>query len=534
MASKVLTLEINNELIKLCEVSHQGMKNITVNRAVTIPTPEGSVDDGIIKNVQAVSEAIKLALTENLINSKDVIMTILSTKIASKEAVLPNVKLSKVGDMVRANASEYFPVSNIEEYTLTHTVLETVEVEKEKNIRILAMAAPTNVVAPYYDLAKVLGLNVVAVDYLGNSTLQMLKLQIDDAPSMVIQIGNDSTIVNVMKNKVLQFQRTVPYGRSAVVNAVMESKKLSYGVALELLGKGSIVHETFDGDEITESLRFLVNNISRIIDYYMRRNTDSPIEKAYIMGDGATITGIEKLFSNELNIDFAKITELRSVETDKFFRISKTELIQYISTVGACLAPVNFKLGGTKAGAKSSGSGDSMKYFVIGLVASVAVSAVLVAVPLVKYIHLKSQEKEYTDKVASLEGARVIYNEYVASDKMASNIKQYYITETTKENDYLFELMNDLEETLPSDCVINNLTSTEGRVTMSGQCRDKKTLAAVLTQLKGIDYVYNVVTGGGTETKNTDGLTTVSFSVTFQFTNQTDLTKNIESLKEDK
>ena len=43
MASKTLTLEISNELIKLCEVSHKGMKNIAVHKAVTIPTPEGSV-----------------------------------------------------------------------------------------------------------------------------------------------------------------------------------------------------------------------------------------------------------------------------------------------------------------------------------------------------------------------------------------------------------------------------------------------------------------------------------------------------------
>ena len=515
MASKVLTIEISNDLIRLCEVSHSGNKNITVHKAVTIPTPEGTVEDGFLRDVNAVTTSIKMALTDNLLNTKDAIFTVLSTKIATKEAVLPNVKPKKLEELIHINAAEYFPVNNIEDYSLTYSALETITEGKEKTIRVLAMAAPLNLVSPYYDLAKKLGLNVVAVEYLGNSTLQMLKLQIDESPSMVIQIGNDSTIINVMKNKILQFQRTVPYGRSAVLNAIMDVKKISYPVASELLTRGSIVHETFDGEEITESLRYLVNSISRIVDYYIGRNQDSPIEKAYIMGEGAAIIGIEKLFTNELNIDFTKIIELSGVEPDKFFRFNKTELLAYMAPMGACLSPVNFKME-TAAKVKKSKTVDTKKYLAIAIVVAAAISVVATAIPVTKYIIYKNQTEDYEKKVKNLEGAKKTYDEYITYKNLSGQVEEFYLSGCGN-NDYLYQFIKDLESTLPSDISLKTINSVDGKVTLSGYCRDKATLARTLMQLKGMSYVSDVSTNGGNETISNDGVITVEFTVTCTF-----------------
>lgn len=517
MASKTLTIEISNDLIRLCEVSHAGTKSITVHKAVTVPTPEGAVEDGFLKDVSAVSTSIKMALSDNLLTTKDVIFTVLSTKIASKEAVLPNVKSKKLDELIRVNAAEYFPVNNIEDYSLTHSVLETITEGKEKSLRVLAMAAPLNLVSGYYDLGKKLGLNVVAVEYLGNSTLQMLKLQIDEAPSMVIQIGNDSTIINVMKNKILQFQRTVPYGRSAVLNAIMDVKKISYPVASELLTRGSIIHETFDGEEITESLRYLVNSISRIVDYYIGRNQDSPIEKAYIMGEGAAIIGIEKLFTNELNIDFTKIIELSGVEPDKFFRINKNELLAYMAPMGACLEPVNFKM--VSAGkVKETKNLDIQKYLIIAIVAAAVAAVVMTAIPVTKYMIYKNKTEDYEKKVKNLEGAKKTYNEYIQYKNMAEQSEDFFNNSCSNNNDYLYQFLKDLEANLPSDISFTSIASDNGSVTMSGYCKDKATLARTLMQLKDMEYVSNVVTKGGTESASKDGIPTVSFTVTCKFT----------------
>ena len=512
MASKILTIEISNELIKMCEVSNVSAKGVTMNKAVTIPTPEGSMDDGAIRNIGSVSAAIKMALKDNIMNAKDVVMTVLSTRIASKEAVVPNVKKDKIAELVKANATEYFPVNNIDEYVVTHTVLETIEdaETKSKSVRILAMAAPSLMIESYYELAKQLGLNLVAVDYLGNSTLQILKHQIDEAPSIVIQIGNESTIINVMRNKVLQFQRTVPYGRSAVINAVMENKKLSYAVALEILATGRVIHDTFDGDEITESLRYLVNSVSRIVDYYIARNQDKPIEKAYIMGDGASMQGIESLFTNELNIEFSKMDSLKGVEIDKLFRITRNETIQYMSTLGAALAPVNFvPLTIEKATAKQGNMKLFVGVFALSLVASIA----LVAIPAISYITAKNDKKALEDKVKIVERSETILNEYNASKNVLADVQKFQ-NYTVGPNDQLYNFIVDLEKILPKEMIVTSFSSTNGSVTMGGQCKGKEVFAKTLMQLKELDYVTAVYTGSGSETHNADEDVIVSFTIT--------------------
>lgn len=49
----------------------------------------------------------------------------------------------------------------------------------------MVMAAPMGIVERYYDVADMLELRVLDLDYVGNSTLQLMRLQIDDSPTLL-------------------------------------------------------------------------------------------------------------------------------------------------------------------------------------------------------------------------------------------------------------------------------------------------------------------------------------------------------------
>ena len=120
---------------------------------------------------------------------------------------------------------------------MSHTVLETVtDEENNKQLRVLAVAAPENMVRSYYDLAAMAGLKVVALDYIGNAMLQLIKTQTTEAmTTMVIQLGSESTVLNIVKGDTLLLQRTVPYGTNVVVNEVMDAKGVDATTAMTLL-----------------------------------------------------------------------------------------------------------------------------------------------------------------------------------------------------------------------------------------------------------------------------------------------------------
>ena len=195
--ARILSITINNEYIKICEMTKIG-KLITVHKAVTVPTPERSYSDGLIKDRGTLAKTIKVALDDNRIMTTNVVFSLASTKIVTKEVIIPNVKNNKIADIIKTNATEYFPV-NIEEYIIQYSILEHL-VNDENKIKMQVMAAPSEMIEAYYDLSSSLGFTIKSIDYVGNSTYQALKRQIDAVPSIVIQVENDSTIVNIFDN----------------------------------------------------------------------------------------------------------------------------------------------------------------------------------------------------------------------------------------------------------------------------------------------------------------------------------------------
>ena len=195
-------------------------------------------------------------------------------------------------------------------------IRDRVEDQGQEKIKLMVAAVPSEVVESYYGLAKALGLKVAFVDYAGNSTYQIMKQQIGPEVSLVIQVENDGTVINIFKDNVLQLQRNVPYGKSMLVNAVMEKYGLKYEAATTKLQNETLLHSRFDGDEVTESLRYMASNINRVIDYYVSRNRLS-IQKAYLIGHSTSIKGFATLLSNELNMPIEKVERLKNIALDK-------------------------------------------------------------------------------------------------------------------------------------------------------------------------------------------------------------------------
>lgn len=106
----------------------------------------------------------------------------------------------------------------------------------------MVAAVPSEVAESYYNLAKTMGLKIAFIDYVGNSTYQIMKQQIGPEVSLVIQVENDSTVINIFKENVLQLQRMVPYGKSMLVNAVMERYELKYDAATAKLQNETLLH----------------------------------------------------------------------------------------------------------------------------------------------------------------------------------------------------------------------------------------------------------------------------------------------------
>ena len=118
MNNRVLSIEIGNSFTKICEMDYK-VKKPKVYKVLTVETPEGIVVDGMLQPTQEYADHLVNALGTNGIRTKKVLFTISSTRVASREVQIPNVKANKIEALVKTNASDYFPV-DLTQYEIGH------------------------------------------------------------------------------------------------------------------------------------------------------------------------------------------------------------------------------------------------------------------------------------------------------------------------------------------------------------------------------------------------------------------------------
>ena len=521
---KLVSIVINNEYIKICEITKSG-KNSVVHKTVTIPAPEDCYVDGVIEQTDVLAKAIKVVMDEHRFNANNVAFSISSPRLATKEVLIPNVKANKIDKLVQANATEYFPV-NMDEYIIQYTVLEKVEDQGQEKIKLMVAAVPSEVVESYYGLAKALGLKVAFVDYAGNSTYQIMKQQIGPEVSLVIQVENDGTVINIFKDNVLQLQRNVPYGKSMLVNAVMEKYGLKYEAATTKLQNETLLHSRFDGDEVTESLRYMASNINRVIDYYVSRNRVS-IQKAYLIGHSTTIKGFATLLSNELNMPIEKVETLKNIAMDKKAYVEEATLTSYVTNLGAVIDPVDFV---PKRMIDSGVKKENTKTLVIAFIGAAVVAAALVLVPLGRVVVLNAEISKLNKSIDKLSSINDIVNEYYAAKDENNDIKAFAAL-TADSDDSLQDFVDYLEKNMPSDVVISSFNITSGAVSISGKAGSKASVAKFIQQLQKSPSVINVDVPTISESKDNAGSVEATFSLTCTFVGTTSADNNSTSNK---
>lgn len=262
-------------------------KNIRVYRSIIFNTPEGTVEDGFIKDINSFGEELKNQLKAAKIKSDRVIFIVNSTKIASREIVMPHVKEKRIMDIIKTGASEYFPI-DIDDYILSYQIIENkksagsksrqrklekkerklakkqakIDRKKEKKkskteiiaenlemmdsvnniddlvsdtnvtdnemkiknqMRLGVYAAPSELIKNYYSFARQMYFDIIAIDYYGNGSYQAIKRQSKRGTNMYVQMNERDTIFNILRDDILVLQRTVNYGLKDLLYAIMEA-----------------------------------------------------------------------------------------------------------------------------------------------------------------------------------------------------------------------------------------------------------------------------------------------------------------------
>lgn len=542
MAAKAISIEIGYLLTRVCEVDYK-TKSHKIYKSFTIPTHEGMINDGVLTISPEFVENLKSALAANRIKSKQVVFTITSSRIASREVVIPFVKENRIADVVNANATDYFPV-DLSQYQLAYSILGTIgETKNAQQYKLLVMAVPTALLSGYYDLAQALKLEVVDIDYAGNSIFQVVKDECAQGTHLIVKIEERASLVMVVQNSVLTFTRNVSYGVDEAIESVMNT--LAWGdvstaeQAIRILQRNECIAEHGPSagqeeveqegetevksarekamDDVRAAFMPLVGGIARVIDFYMSRNAGAAIERVMITGLGADFKGLDALLASEINMSVSVLMDAAGWNLTRNF---KNECFgEYIACVGAAVAPLGFKKDTDKKGKeKSKGNakgtnGAVVAYALLGI--GVVVGAALAVISIMRYMDVQKTNMELKAQASDLEDIIPIYNEYVATKAEYTKVEAMYEA-TENRNEEMYEFLEELEEKLPSSSNVISLTSDVNGVSINMVTDTKEDAAATVQQLRSFhSLIPQMVTVSALreETDQDTGVTSVNFTV---------------------
>lgn len=166
ITGKVLSIQLGREETQL--VLLEGMNEIL--HTVAVPTPAGAVDDGMIRDQDAIREMLKEAKKDPAFKKvRNVVFTLCTSQVISEVATVPELPAAKLEKLLRANADMYFPVDT-QDYRIVWQVIGPKETEEgEKMVAVQLWAVPSLMVRPYYKVANSCGFSVMAIDYCGHS-----------------------------------------------------------------------------------------------------------------------------------------------------------------------------------------------------------------------------------------------------------------------------------------------------------------------------------------------------------------------------
>ena len=524
ITGKVLVIHLGKEETRIVR-----MNGSEVQHRAAFITPSGAIEDGAIRNPEAVRELLKAALkAKEFRGVRQAVFVLNTSQVITSVATTPELPEARLEKLLQANMDMYFPI-DIEEYHVVWQVVGPKTTENgTKELLVQLWAVPDGITQRYYSVANACGLSVAAIDYCGHS--------------IATAVGASFAAAGKAKKK-RGLNRELSFGKKhelesssvAVEEQLAADTDLHVTLEKELLGmtfiqEGRVVLQRFvrcGGDPV-----YQFSELSMILEYY----------RTLEVGRGSDIRGI---ISSDYANDPAVCRELADMLGIPLRVLSGDIAPQMVMFVGAARTTIDF---GTPALNRPGKVRRELQSQLWQYVLVLASGAVLVGVILLAL----SSQLVWDASVRGLEASlQMVSIQAQQSAGFADNYKNYaskydsysadwdtVYSSLQTYNDNLALALQELEDVLPEKTSVTALQIAPNGMNVQFACESKEEAAFLIMALRQLKYadlaaISNLGGGGGGAAESygpdpetpptegsfdpaTDGMVTVTFALSAQ------------------
>ena len=534
--TKVLSIEITDIVTRVIEVDY-GKKDPVIHKAVIFPTPEKTVSDGVIEGVETFAKEFQRQI--HGFGTKNAVFSLATNKVISREVNIPEMKDDQIADFIQNQKSEYFPMDT-SGHTMVHRVLD--RDRERKQISIIVYAIPQKLISNYQSFASLVGLNIVSIDYNGNAIFQWLSNESHNKMDAYLQINERSTLFTVLENRKFAIQRNVNFGAYVLADRLIQSGYFDSDMADQTMTRNDMLRKLTEEEfmfpsfaaiklsepdteaaerlhsakeMVTEGMRQLLGNLSRVLEYYHSKNQNAELNAIYIGGCGAKIKGLKAFLENEFSgVEVITLEQLPGVKISSQVSKSGINTSELIGCLGAAEGSLTFI-----TASKAEKANKLIFLGAIVLIAGIAGAVALILMGKGTYNKAVSKKERLEVQIQDLVDSKIeeIETEYNQATQAVGSVIEFH-ENTYTYNEEWNSVLAQIEEKAVSSMIVSTLNSANTNVVFNLVVDSKEAAAKLLLQLQQIPYFESVrVTSIQDKFDEKTMMNTVSFSVSCEY-----------------
>lgn len=369
-------------------VGVHSQNSIKISKCFDVKTPAGAYSNGRIENFEALSSAIKKALSEHQVKTKDAIITFTSTEVIQREMTVPKLSYEDTIGVIRYDISQYLPI-NIDEYDITYMTISSILEAGVEKYNVVAYVVKKQTVDVFYELLKSCGLNPAALDLHSNAIAKFHSFALgsqqsgknlmnsDSSPSVYayIDIGYNNLLIDIVSNGQIALSRSIGVGfyaqdklisdtfgvtleeaeefrREKISNEIDSLKELYEEIKLvdldnpenelALLNFGDSSQTMEEKKALFVVLRdcmrqydLMASEIAKVLQYYVSRSEKNHVDRVIFHGNSAENTGLVNYLKGILGYESSSVNfdEIKNVQ----FPDNIDKKFSYCYSIGALI-----------------------------------------------------------------------------------------------------------------------------------------------------------------------------------------------------
>jgi type IV pilus assembly protein PilM len=315
----VVGLDIGTSAVRASELDVSHGRPVLINYG-QVGLPAGSLVDGEIRDVSAVSAAIAKLWENGKFSSKSVIVGIAGLRAITREIDLPFVPDNEVDSAVRFQSEEVIPFPPDQTILSSQILSDYITPEGDKMRRILVAAAHTDLVNGVVATVELAGLTVTGVDLVSSALVRAIGGTAEsERPEAIVSVGAGLTVVVVHQQGRPQFVRTIGSGGNVTTAAISAALGLPMADAESLkrrIGEdGPQQHSA--GRAAQPSITELVGEIRSSVQYFASLPGRLPVSRVLITGGGSALDGLIPMLESQVGLPVLAVSPLDRVNTSK-------------------------------------------------------------------------------------------------------------------------------------------------------------------------------------------------------------------------